>query len=72
MIKKQKNVLVLLILVSQRAELVAVEVMVSIFGSDEQKRRFEEQQMIQRGKGPMILECVVGFYVLGKKVYLFV
>ncbi|XP_073998927.1 transient-receptor-potential-like protein [Rhodnius prolixus] len=57
--------LLLLILVSQRAELVAVEVMVSIFGSDEQKRRFEEQQMIQRGKGPMILECVVGFYVLG-------
>uniref|UniRef100_A0A0A9WXN9 Transient-receptor-potential-like protein n=1 Tax=Lygus hesperus TaxID=30085 RepID=A0A0A9WXN9_LYGHE len=57
--------LLLLILVSQRAEIHLEEILVASFGSDAQKLAFYEDQKNQRGNGPMILECFVGFYVLG-------
>ncbi|XP_014240467.1 transient-receptor-potential-like protein isoform X1 [Cimex lectularius] len=57
--------LLLLILVSQRAELTVESYLVEFFGSEQQKLLYEEKQSIQRGKGPMILEVVVFIYVLG-------
>lgn len=59
------NISVLLILVSQRAEIQLEEIVVTFFGSDAQKEDFANEQRRQRGNGPMILECFVGFYILG-------
>lgn len=53
--------LVLLILVSQRAEIQAIQ----LFGTESMKRALEEQLLKQRGIGPTPLECIVLLYVFG-------
>lgn len=53
--------LVILILVSQRAEIHAI----MMFGTDYMKRNVEEQLRRQRGNTPTPLELLVVLYVLG-------
>lgn len=53
--------LLILILVSQRAEIQAIE----IFGTDSMRKDLEEQSRRQRGNGPSFLEWIVVVYVLG-------
>ncbi|KDR22808.1 Transient-receptor-potential-like protein, partial [Zootermopsis nevadensis] len=53
--------LMLLILVSQRAEVQVIQ----IFGTESMRKALAEQLQIQRGNGPSILEWIVAVYVLG-------
>ncbi|XP_075234263.1 transient-receptor-potential-like protein isoform X2 [Lycorma delicatula] len=53
--------LFILILVSQRAEVLVVQ----LFGTDSMKRQLAEDLLRQRGNGPTMLECLVVLYVLG-------
>lgn len=53
--------LFILILVSQRAEVVVVQ----LFGTDSMKRQLSEDLLRQRGNGPTFLETIVVLYVLG-------
>lgn len=52
---------VLLILVSQRAEVLVIQ----ILGTDSMRAALEEQLAIQRGNLPTFLEFVVIIYVMG-------
>lgn len=61
MIEKRTVVAVILMLVSQRAE---VEI-VKMFGSVDAKRNVEAELAKQRGSAPSILEFIVILYVLG-------
>ncbi|KAL1114776.1 hypothetical protein AAG570_007600 [Ranatra chinensis] len=53
--------LLLLILVSQRAEVLAIE----IFGTENMRAALHDRLLLQRGNGPTVLECIVVFYVAG-------
>ncbi|RZF48961.1 hypothetical protein LSTR_LSTR003037 [Laodelphax striatellus] len=53
--------LFILILVSQRAEVVAVQ----LFGTESMKKQLEEDLLMQRGNGPTFLEVIVVLYVFG-------
>lgn len=53
--------LVILILVSQRAEFHVVQ----MFGTEKMKQDLEQQSLRQRGNGPTPLELVIVLYVLG-------
>ena len=52
----------LLILVSQRVDVLVVQV----FGSESIRTSLADQLKRQRGNGPTYLECAVAFYVLGR------
>ena len=54
---------VLLILVSQRFEVLIVQ----MFGTEAMNIALADQLKRQRGNGPTFLECVVALYVVGKK-----
>lgn len=60
-LKINLNVSVILMLVSQRAE---VEI-VRLFGSDETIRNMDIELTKQRGAAPSLLECIVVLYVIG-------
>lgn len=51
----------LLILVSQRADEVAIR----LLGTEWMKQRLLEEELRQRGKGPSILELLLVLYVIG-------
>ncbi|XP_054261415.1 transient-receptor-potential-like protein [Macrosteles quadrilineatus] len=53
--------LLILILVSQRAEVLVIQ----ILGTDAMKQQLQEELMRQRGNGPSLLEGIVFVYVLG-------
>lgn len=53
--------LVILILVSQRAEVKVIE----FFGTESMRKALEEKLQKQRGNGPTLLEYLVIIYVLG-------
>jgi transient-receptor-potential-like protein len=52
---------VLLILVSQRAEVQVIQ----IFGTESMRKALADQLQKQRGNGPSTLEWIVVVYVLG-------
>uniref|UniRef100_A0A1B6EER2 Transient receptor ion channel domain-containing protein n=1 Tax=Clastoptera arizonana TaxID=38151 RepID=A0A1B6EER2_9HEMI len=53
--------LLILILVSQRAEVYAIQ----FFGTEAMKRQLHEELLRQRGNGPTFLEGIVVIYVIG-------
>lgn len=59
-----RTLAVLLILVSQRFDVLVVE----FLGTESMRRNLEDQLRRQRGNGPTALECVVAFYVLGRMI----
>lgn len=52
---------VILILVSQRAEVQVIQ----LFGTEAMRKELQEQLARQRGNGPTLLECLVVLYVVG-------
>lgn len=59
---------VLLILVSQRFDVLVVE----LLGTETMRKNLEDQLRRQRGNGPTFLECFVAVYVIGKHALLFI
>lgn len=57
-------VAVILILVSQRAEVLAIR----LLGTEAMKQQLQEDLMRQRGNGPSLLEGIVFVYVVGMQV----
>ena len=53
---------VLLILVSQRFDVLVVE----FIGTESMRQNLQDQLKRQRGNGPTFLECFVAIYIIGK------
>lgn len=58
---------VLLILVSQRFDVLVIE----LFGTESMRKNLEDQLRRQRGNLPTFLECFVAVYVLGEHSLIF-
>lgn len=54
----------ILILVSLRAEVIAIQML----GTESMKQELQELLMRQRGNGPSFLEGVIFIYVLGRHI----